>query len=189
MSWYKPWTWGDESQSAKDQRSDLRNQANQADSFRDYATTSVGALGTEAGALREALRRRAAGQDSLSAEQLRQGLGQQLAMQQSMAAGASPANQAMAARTAMMGANRAATGMAGNAALAGIQERSAAEKALQDMILGQRQQDIQASLGSSQNAIGALTGYKPEGSFLDKWGGAISGGLGYLAQRDKEKKQ
>jgi hypothetical protein len=188
MAWYKPWTWGDESNSTKEQRSDLRNQANQADAFRDYATTSAGALGTEAGQLREALRRRAEGKDSLSAEQLRQGLQQQYALQRSMAASASPQNAAMAARTAMMNTNRAATGMAGNAAMAGIQERLQAEKALQDMILGQRQQDIQASLGAGQNAIGALTGYKPEGSFIDKWGPAIAGGLGYATKSDRRAK-
>lgn len=170
---------GAESDSAKQQRGDLKNQADQADSMRQFATDSFGSLTTEAGALREALRRRASGEDSLSAEQLRQGLGQQLAMQQSMAASASPANAPMAARSAMMNANRAATGMAGNQAIAGIQERAAAERALQDAILGQRAQDVQASLGAGQNAIAATTGQKPEGSWLDKYGGAIASGIGY----------
>lgn len=186
MAWYKPWTWGDESQSAKDQRGALNNQANQADSFRDYATTSAGALGTEAGALREAMRRRAAGQDSMVNEQLRQGLQQQFAAQQSAAAGAAPNNSAMAARSAMMNMGRAQSNMAGQAAMAGIAERSAAEKALADAILQQRQQDVQASLGAGQNAIGALTGAKPEGSFIDKLGGAISGGAGLFARGGKK---
>jgi hypothetical protein len=185
MAWYNPTTWGDESDSAKAQRSDLNNQANQADAYRDYSTTSVGALGSELGQDRQRMRDRAMGKDSLSAEQLRQGLQQQYAMQRSMAASASPANAAMASRTAMMNANRAATGMSGNAAMAGIQERMAAEKQLADMLLQQRQQDVQASLGSSQNAINATTGQKAEGSFIDKWGGAISAGVAKSDERSK----
>lgn len=181
MSWYKPWTWGDESDSAKDQRGDLKNQADQADSFRDYLTTSSGALGTEATGMRDMLRRQAQGQDSLSAEQLRQGLQQQQASQMSMAAGASPQNAAMGARTAMMQMGRNQATMNGQAAMAGIAERQAALKAWQDAILQQRQQDIQGSLGAGANAINATTGQKAEGSTLDKWGGAVSAGLGYAA--------
>ncbi len=186
MAWYKPWSWGDESDSAKQQRGELQNQANQADSFRDYTSTSAGALGTELGADRERMRRRALGQDSLSAEQLRQGLQQQQSAQMSMAAGASPQNSAMAARTAAMMTGRNQAQMSGQAALAGIQERMSAEKQLSDMLLQQRQQDVQGTLGAGQNAINALSGQKPEGSWLDKWGGAIAAGAGYASGGGKK---
>lgn len=185
MAWYKPWTWGDESQSAKDQRSGLNNQADQADSMRQFATDSFGSLTTESGAMREALRQQAMGEKSFTGEQLRQGLQQQQAAQMSMAAGASPGNSAMAARTAAMQMGRNQGAMAGQASLAGIAERQAALKQWQDAILQHRQQDIGASLGAGQNAIGALTGQKPEGSFIDKWGGAASGALGYGAGGSK----
>ncbi len=179
MSWYKPWTWADESQSQKDQRGDLQNQANQADSFRDFATSGFGAMTTEAAGARDQLRRQAMGESSLSSEQLRQGLGQQLAQQRSMAASASPQNAAMAARTAANNMGRASYGMSGQAAMAGIAERNAAAKAWSDAILQQRGQDLQGTLGAQQNAQSALTGQKPEGSWLDKWGGAASAVAGY----------
>lgn len=186
MAWYDPRTWGDESDSQKEQRSDLRNQANQSDALREYATTGFGSLGTEGDQMRGLLRDQATGKTSLSAEQLRQGLQQQMGMQQSMAAGATPQNAAMAARTAAMGMGRAQATMNGQAAMAGIAERQAAAKAWADALLQQRQQNMQAALGSSQNAIGALSGYKPEGSTLEKWGGAISSGLATFNNKGKK---
>lgn len=183
MAWYKPWTWGDESESAKQQREDLGNQGGMASWFGDAGQDNYGKTTAEGEQARELMRRRAMGEDSMSAEQLRQGLQRQYAQQRSMAASASPQNAAMAARTAMMGANRAATGMAGNAAMAGIAERQAAADAWARAIAEARGQDVNVALGSRQNAINAFGGQKAEGSTLDKWGGAISGGLGYLSSR------
>lgn len=119
------------------------------------------------------LRSIASGQHSVSAEQLRQGLQQNLAAQQSMAAGAPAQNQAMAARQAMMNSGRLGAGLAGQQALAGLQERQQAQQALSQQYLQQRQQDLQ----------GTLTGYdkgmNPDGdkSAVDKYGGAVIGGL------------
>lgn len=176
----------DESDSAKQQRAALNDAGLAASQFAEYNQGGVQQLDAESAALREAMRRRANGQDSLSAEQLRQGLQQQLAQQRSMAAGASPQNSAMAARTAMMGMNRAASGMAGNAAQAGIQERAAAEQALARMMMEQRGQSMQGAIGSRQNSISGYSGVKPEGSWLDKWGGAITGAAGAYANRGKK---
>lgn len=191
MSWYNPgswnwgkanpFNWGDESESAKAQRGDLKNQADQADAFRDQAQAGYGSLTTEAGGMRDMLRRQATGENSLSAEQLRQGLQQQQASQMSMAAGAAPQNAAMAARTGAIQMGRNQATMAGQAAMAGIAERQAALKAWQDAILEQRRQDASTALGAGQNAINATTGQKAEGSTLEKWGGAVSAGLGYAA--------
>jgi hypothetical protein len=178
MSWYKPWTWNDESASTVEKRKDLNQQGEAAGHFANFGQDSYGAMTTEASGVRDALRRRAMGQDSLSAEQLRQGLGQQLSMQRSMAASASPQNAPMAARTAAMQMGRASSGMAGNAAMAGIQERSQAEKALADMILQQRQQDANVALGSRQNATGAYGGVTPEGTTLQKLTPFIQAGAG-----------
>lgn len=182
MSWYKPWTWGDESDSAKDQRKDLGNQAGMASEYGDIGQRNYGQMTEEMAKDRENLRGLASGQNSLSAEQLRQALQQQVAMQRSQAASASPGNAVMAARTAANNMNRASYGMSGQAAMAGIAERAAAMKQLADMNAQQRAQDVQVALGSRQNAISGYGGQKPEGSFIDKWGGALSAGLGHLGK-------
>ena len=158
----------EESSSAKNQRSDLDETGLASNQFAEYNQGGYMALGAEAAAQREALRRQASGQDSLSSEQLRQGLQQNLASQRSMAAGAAPGNAAMAARNAAMNMGRSASGMAGQAALAGIQERRAAQDALAQMILQQRGQDLQGALGARQTAAGAYGAITPEGTTLDK---------------------
>ncbi len=170
----------DESQSTIDQRNNLNRQGSQASDFADASQLNVGQLGAEAATSRDMLRRRANGEGLMSPEILRQGLQQQYGQQRSMAAGASPQNSAMAARTAAMGMGRACSAMAGQGAMAELQERQAAEKNLADMIMGQRQQDMQGALNSRQNAIGAYGGAKPEGSALDKYGNAIVGAAGMM---------
>lgn len=128
----------------------------QAQRFGAQQQGDVQQMTREGLAAREMLRRRAAGQDSLSAEQLRQGLGTVMAQQQGAAAGASPAGAAMAARNANMNAMQAGVGLSGQQAMAGIQERAAAEQMLNNAILQQRGQSIQGALGGQQ---GALQGY------------------------------
>lgn len=178
MAWYKPWTWGDDSDSAAKQRSQLTFQGEAASDFAGLGEQGYGALGAEAGEARGYLRDLAMGKNSLSAEQLRQGLQQQQAQMQSMAASGPAGSAPMNARTAMIGAGRASSAMAGNQAMAGIAERNAAQQAWNNAILGARGQDLQAALGSRQNAISGFGGITPEKSFLDKWGNAISTGFG-----------
>ncbi len=188
MSWYKPWTWGDESQSSTDKRNDLNDAGLAAGQLAEYGSGGLQAMDAESATMRDALRRRASGADSLSAEQLRQGLGQQLSQQRSMAASASPQNGPMAARTAALAMGRASSGMAGNQAMAGIQERSAAEQALSQMIMQKRQQDLQAALGSRQTQVSAYGGVTPDKSDLDKWGNAVAAGVGMYAKSDERAK-
>jgi hypothetical protein len=178
----------EEPESAKQQRQNLENQGGMASWFADVGQQNYGAMSAEAAAAREAMRRRATGQDSLSAEQLRQGLGQQLAMQRSMAAGAAPQNQAMAARNAAIQMGRASSGMSGQAAMAGIQERSQAEKALADMITQQRGQDLSAALGSRQNAISGYGGGTPEKSTLERYAPLIQAGTGAAAMAASDRR-
>lgn len=188
-SWYKPWTWGDESASATQQRDNVNAQGAAAGGFANTGEFGYNEMGAEAAARREHLKRLASGQDSIAGEQLRQGLQKNLSLQQSMAASASPANAAMAARQASMNAGRAASGMAGQAVQAQLAERMQAEQALRDMILKQREQDMNVALGSRRTAVDAYNGVKPEGSTLDKWGGAITGGLGIVAKSDRRLKE
>lgn len=168
----------DEPKGNVQQRQDLRNQGGMASWFADQGQAGFGRLGGEADALRAALARQAQGQGLVSSEMLRQGLQQNVAAQHAMAASASPQNQAMAARTAAMQAGRLGAGMSGQAALAGMQERAAAQQALAQFLLNQRQQELQAALGSRQNAISAYGGITPEKSKLEQWQPIINAGIG-----------
>jgi hypothetical protein len=125
---------------------DIRDEAGKASSFGTVGEQNYGALGAEAGALRGQLRDQASGKLSMSKEQLRQGLQQNLSAQSAMAAGARPGSAPMAARTAMMNAGRMGAGMSGQAAMAGIAERQAAQSSLGGMIMNQRDQDLRAAL-------------------------------------------
>jgi hypothetical protein len=159
------------------QRAALNGQGAAAAGFADQAQQGYGALGAEAQQVRDYLRGVASGQNSIAGEQLRQGLQQNMAAQRSMAASAAPQNAAMAARTAAIQMGRQGAGMSGAAAMAGLQERRDAQSQLGSMILGQRGQDAQVATGSRGNAIAGYGGVKPEGSWLDKYGGAVVGGL------------
>lgn len=172
------------------QRDRLNQQGDQASQFAEFGQNGFGAMTNESTQARDYLRRLATGHDSLSREQLRQGMQQNIAAQRSMAASASPQNGPMAARTAMMNAGRIGAGMSGAAALAGIQERQAAQQGLANMIMQERGQNLQAALGSRQNAIGAFGGVTPEQSFLEKYANPITGGLGAVAKfSDKRLKE
>jgi hypothetical protein len=182
MSWYKPWTWADDSKSQRQQRNDMNLQGAESGAFADDAQTAFINQRGAADALKAQMANQAAGRNLISAEQLRQGLQQNLAAQRSMAASAAPRDAAMAARTAAIQAGRLGSGMSGAAAVAGMQEAANARDSLANLLTQQRQQELQASLGARQNAIGAFGGVKPEGSTLDKWGSAIIGGIGAGAQ-------
>lgn len=138
-------------------RDGLRSQGNRSGQFADVSQDRFGQLGGEMNALRGQLGELAQGKDSISAEQLRQALQQQLAQQRSAVAGAGP-NAAMAARTAMNNMGRASYGMAGQQAQAGIAERNAAMQQLAQLLMGQRGQDLQATLGGRGLAIQGLGG-------------------------------
>lgn len=125
----------------------------------------TGQLGGTYGQLGDALnyqRGLMMGQNSVSQEQLRQNLQQGLAAQQSMAAGASPQNAAMAATNAAINMGRLSAGLAGQQALAGLQERNMAAQnygqlgsALGQLQLGQRGQDQNVALGGYQQSLAA----------------------------------
>lgn len=197
-----PFTLGDDSQSQVDQRNNgnaqgvaLNAQGAAAGGFAGQGEAGFGALGAESAANRQRLMDQASGKVSLSGEQLRQALGQNQAQQFGQAASASPQNAAMAARTAMNNTARMGYGMSGQAATAGIMERQQASQALSDDIARQRAMELQAALGSRQNAIGAhqaaanaYQGVKPEGSFIDKYGQAIGGIAGAAMMSDRRLK-
>jgi hypothetical protein len=117
------------------------------------------------------------GQNSVSAEQLRQGLQQNLAAQQSMAAGAAPQNAAMAARTAAIQAGRLGSAASGQQALAGIQERNAAAQQAGQLGLGMRGQDLQGTLGgygAANSAYGSMINPGGDQSKLQQLAGPLS---------------
>ncbi len=173
----------EESDSTKQQRADLNAQGRAASDFAAWGEQGFHGLGREGADVREMLRRQAEGQDSVTREMLRQGLQGNLNAQRSMAAGAAPGNAAMAARTAAMQMGRMGAGMSGQAAVAGMQEKQAAQRALMEAINTARQQELAVALGSRQNATGAYGGVKPEGTKLERLLAPVNatvGGLGAL---------
>jgi len=134
----------------------ISDMADDARQFGMQGQEGFAQTGQRMGGLADMLEARARGEDSLSAEQLRQGLGQALSQQQAAAASARPGQGAMAARTAMNQMGQQASGMAGQQAMAGIQERAAAQGQLQGLLGQQRQQDLQAALGARGQALGAM---------------------------------
>ncbi len=165
---------GDESEEAKAKRANLNRQGREASDFAALGQHNFGKLGAESGTLREQLARQARGEDSVSREMLRQGLQQNLSAQRSMAAGAAPNNQAMAARTAAMQMGRMGAGMSGQAAIAGLQEKKDAQGLLGQMLMQQRQQELAAALGSRGNAITAFGGGDTGKTGLEKAQPAIN---------------
>jgi hypothetical protein len=136
------------------------------------------------------LRKTANGENSVSAEQLRQGLQQNQAAQTSFAAGGRPGDAAMRARTAAIQMGRQGAGLAGQQAIAGLQERNQAQQQYAGLLQGLRGQDLQASLGSRQNAMsgyGAGNAGAPEKSWLEKYGPAIQGAASSAAAMSDER--
>jgi hypothetical protein len=187
MAWWKPWTWGDESESAVDKRDAQNAQGNAASGFADTGQANYDVMTNEARGAREQLRDIASGKVSLSKEQLRQGLNRNAGAMQSMASSAAPGDTG-AARMAMLQTARLGSALSGQQAMAGIAEREAATRALNEAITSARGQDMQVALGSRQNATNAYGGVKPEGSFIDKWGNAIVGGMGAMMKSDRRAK-
>lgn len=135
--------------------------------------TGYGRLGGQLDTEADYMRRVARGQESVSAEQLRQALQQNVAAQQSMAAGATPQNQAMAGLLASRNAMNAGMGLAGQQAEAGMKERQMAQEQLARMLLERRSQDLSAAQfgyanapGKQNNLLRQLGGYARSG-----WGG------------------
>jgi len=170
------------------QRSNLDSQGNAAGSWADEAQNNARGLGAMSSDQYNALGRQASGQDSISREMLRQGLQQQYGQQRSMAAGASPQNAAMAARTGATQMGRAATGMAGQAAVAGMQEQMAARQAQSNFLQNWRNQELQAAQGGRGSAISAYGGGQIDKPWIEKYGSAVSGGAGMAAMSDRRLK-
>lgn len=171
----------------KKRRELLYGQAGASAGFADQAQGNYNALGARGQGALDYLQGQMQGQNSVSAEQLRQALQQNLAAQSSYAAGASPRNAAMAARTAAIQSARLGAGMSGQAALAGLQERNQAAQLYGQQIGQMRGQDLNAALQGRQSALAGYGAYNtpltPEKSWLEKYGPAITGGIAAASDR------
>lgn len=162
----------------------LTQQGGIAGKFADRSEQGYNIYGAQGDAALAGLRRQMNGTDSVSALQLRQALGQQLAQQRSFAAGASPRNAAGAARTAAIQMGRASSGMSGQQAIAGLQERNQAATQYGNLLGTLRGQDLNAALSSRQNAesgYGAGMYGAPQPSWIQQYGPAIVAGAGVAA--------
>lgn len=125
--------WGQQAAQAGDRRAPTFNASTARDSDQRGAQLQAA----------EFFNQQMRGQNSLSAEQLRQGQMGNVAAQQALAASARPGQGAMATRQAMGNAARLGYGMSGQAAMAGIAERSAAAQNYAGQLQGIRGQDLQ----------------------------------------------
>src|SRR6185436_3162458 len=176
-----PWQLSD-----KTRQNLLGQQGSIAGKFADQNQNSYAAYGNLGMQNLAGLQAIANGQNSVSGEQLRQAMMQNQAQQQSMAAGASPRNQAMAARTASIQMGRNNAGLAGQQAVAGPHERQQAQQAYGNLLQGLRGQDLSAVTQSRQSAMsgyGAPMNGAPDKDWIDKYGPAIIGGAAAISDR------
>ena len=165
---------GDESQSTIDKRNQLNGIGANSNAFAQQLQQYAAGLNAEGVKNRAGLQATANGQNSISAEQLRQGLQQNLSTQQSMAAGASPQNAGLAARSAAMAGGRAATALSGQQAVAGLAERQQAQQALAQSIASAYGTNVSGANNAYGGAVGAYGGVVTDKSMLDKWGQPIT---------------
>lgn len=167
----------------KEDRARLNSQVDAASGFANMGTQGFVKTGAESEQARQYLRDLAEGKNSIASEQLRQGLQQNVAAQRSQAASAAPGNAAMAARTAAMQSGRLGFGMSGQQAIAGLQERQQAQQMLNDMILKQRQQELEAALQGRATAVNGLNGTvaNPQKGWWEKYGPAAAAAAGLVA--------
>ena len=99
--------------------------------------------------LAEALARQARGEGpSLAEMQLRQATDRGIAQQQALAQSAAPGQAAMAQRLAAQQAGQMSSGLAGQSAMARLQEQQAAQGMLGNLLQGARGQDLQRGLAN-----------------------------------------
>ena len=187
-----PWQTDDETRKAllSQQGAIAGQSANRAEEgYNAYTRRARGALDQSQNAI-AGLQALANGQNSVSAEQLRQGNQQSLAQQSSLAAGAAPQNAAAAARTAAIQSGRISGGLAGQQAVAGLQERNQAQTQYTqaagnygNLIQGLRGQDLSSMTANRQtaaNAYGAGAAGAPTPTWWDKHGKEVEAGGGAL---------
>lgn len=151
-----------------DESGELRGAAGEAGQFAGGAQDNFARDRTAMRQTEQMLRDRAMGKNSLSAEQLRQGLQQNVAAQRSMAAGARGGGQAAMMRQAMINSARMGAGLSGQQAMAGIAEQNAATDALARLQAQRRQQELNAALGARGQQIQGLGAY--EGQLSSRYG-------------------
>lgn len=164
----------------------LYQQAGRSGDFADQAQRGYDNYSLQASGALQGLQAQARGDESVSARQLQQANQQALAQQSALAAGAAPQNAAMAARTAAIQSGRLSSGLAGQQAIAGLQERNQAQQQYATLLQGLRGQDLNATLQARQNAqtgYGAGNSGAPEKTNSDKYGGAIMAGLAAFSDR------
>jgi hypothetical protein len=168
----------------------LYQQSAAAGGFADQNQQSYGQLGQQGQGALAGLQALANGQNSVSAEQLRQALGRNQAQQMSIAAGAAPQDAAGAGRTAAIQSGRLGAGLAGQQAIAGLQERNQAQQQYAQLLQGLRGQDLNAALGSRQTATtgyGANNAGTPEKTEGQKVGPVIQSVFSAMSDRRLKK--
>ena len=155
----------------------LNASAANATNFANQNQAGFNQLGAQGNQALSGLQALANGQNSVSALQLQQAQRQNLANQQAMAASASPQNAAMAARTAAIQSGKLGYGLAGQQAVAGLQERNQAQNQYANLLGQLRGQDLSGATGSMGQAINAQSGGlngQLDPSLVQQWTGLAS---------------
>lgn len=131
--------------------------------------------------LAQRLQQQAQGKDSLSGKLLAQNTASNVGLLQGQAASAPPSQRGLAARMAIQQSGEMNQAMAGQRAIAGIQERTAANQQLAGMLQGAREQDMAArqkalEMEYQQRAaeMAARSGLAGQPSGMDKFMGGAS---------------
>lgn len=173
-------------QSDVDKRNRLTTVGGNVGVLADDAHLSYQGLNGRLNGALDDLQARANGQNSVSALQLHQALQQNLASQRANAASASPGNAAMAARTAANNMGRLGYGLAGQQAVAGLQERNQAQDAYSGLLGMSRGQDLQGAIGAYNTQVSAYGGnqqQEPGKTKMDKLAPAIMGAAMAMSDR------
>lgn len=141
----------------KQKREQLNAAGAASSSFGNQAAGNYGQYTNRLNGALDDLQAQAQGRNLVSTEMLRQGMQQGLNGQMSMAAGASPQNQAMAARNAANNMARLGYGLSGQQAVAGMQERNQAQQMYANTLGQARGLDAQTALGGYGQAINAYS--------------------------------
>jgi hypothetical protein len=160
MAWYNPADWLSNKDEIQDNRGDFKldwagpRQDRLINRYKEFAARGAPQVGEsgfrgDQAAQVDRLTRRARGQDSVTGLQLRQAMGQGLAQQRALAASARPGQGALAARMAAQNAGTLTQGLAGQAALARMQEQRDVESQLAGVVQGARGQDYQYGFGNA----------------------------------------
>jgi hypothetical protein len=178
MSWYKPWTWGDESELLEGEAQRPGPPGPGGVGFANEGQDAYTGLRAEQNAARQQLAQSGERQDLAVVRAAASGPAAEPRRAALDAGERERRNAAMAARTGRAERARLGYGMSGQAATAGIQERMAGVAGVQRRDRPSARDGAAAGARLATERDGAYGGITPDKSFIDKWGPRSSAASG-----------